>query len=96
MENYETNPTIMKRCLDPLRSAEFPYDIQAFLVSPTRSAEIVWYRPTEMHNFTLKGILLNEPDGAFGMHKGNVVCAKVSFQDGKIVAVLHGFPNDIL
>lgn len=27
METYEANPTIMKRCLDPLRSAEFPYDI---------------------------------------------------------------------
>ena len=94
MQNYEKNPTIMKACLDPLRSSEFPYDIQAVLFNSTRAAEQVWYRPIEMRHFTLKGILLNEPYGAFGIHRGNVVYAHLAFQGGKAVVLIQGFADE--
>ena len=94
MQNYEINPTIMKACLDPLRSLEFPYDIQAILFSSTQAAEQVWYRPIEMRQFTLKGILLNEPYGTFGMHRGNAVYARLVFQDGKALVLIQGFPDE--
>ena len=94
MQTYETNLTIMKACLDPLRSPEFPYDIQAILFNSTYAAEQVWYRPIEMRQFTLKGILLNEPYGEFGIHQGNVVYARLAFQDGKAVVLIQGFSDE--
>ena len=93
MQTYETNQTIMKACLDPLRSTQFPYDIQAILFSSTQSPEIVWYRPIEMKQFTLKGILLNEPYGTFGIHQGNIVYARLTFQNGKAQVLIQGFPD---
>lgn len=94
MQNYEKNQTIMKACLDPLRSPEFPYDIQAVLFNSTQAAEQVWYRPIEMRHFTLKGILLNEPYGAFGIHRGNIVYAHLAFQGGKEIVFIQGFADE--
>lgn len=93
MQQYETNPTIMKACLDPMRSAEFPYDVQAYLVGPSQSAEAVWYRPTEVYRFKAKGVLLNEPYGSFGVHRGDVLYAELVFQKGKLIVVIRGFPG---
>lgn len=93
METYEKNPTIMRICLDSLRSREFPYDIQAILVSPTESSESVWYRPVEMDQFTLRGTLLNEPHGSFGIHQGDVVQGQLSFPEGEATVVIYGFPS---
>ena len=94
MQKYETNQTIMRSCLDDLRSTEFPYDVRAFLTRPSQATEVVWYRPIEIYRFAMKGILLNEPNSTFGLHRGNMIYAELAFQDGELIAIIHGFPSN--
>lgn len=82
VELYYQNTDIV-RCreiekLDIFRHEDFPDDVQVALFKSGVKLELIWMRCTEYIGsqdgaFALKGKLLNEPFGEFGIHVGSIV-----------------------
>ncbi|WP_124061388.1 DUF3320 domain-containing protein [Gordonibacter sp. Marseille-P4307] len=76
--------------IDPLRSLEYPDDIQAYLLKQgIEGMELVWMRTLGIsEEGSVVGRLLNEPYGDYGVHEGD--CIELGFgtgKDGGIVCV---------
>lgn len=59
--------------LDPLRSTDYPDDIQVLLCQNGMQIERVWVRCFAYTEDELFGILLNEPNQDFGVHRGSMI-----------------------
>ncbi len=69
--------------LAPLRSPDFPDDIQVLLYKEGMHTEQVWVRCYAFTDNELFGLLLNEPHQNFGVHNGSIIgFAPVKTDDG--------------
>lgn len=59
--------------LDPLRSPEYPDDVQVILTKDDLNPEMVWVRCEDYDDEVLKGILLNDPYSDFCIRSGEII-----------------------
>lgn len=59
--------------LDPLRSIDYPDDIQVILYQEGMQPEQVWVKCYAYTDKELFGLLLNEPNQDFGIHNGSII-----------------------
>lgn len=69
---------------DPYRHPEFPDDIRVSFVPETPgNIEVCWVRGQSLAGYIGTGILLNEPRGNFGVHRGDTVTFAFIEHEGK-------------
>lgn len=69
--------------LDPLRSPDYPDDIQVILYNKGMQPEQVWVKCYAYTDKELFGLLLNEPNQDFGVHSGSIIgFVPVKTEDG--------------
>ena len=69
--------------LDPLRSPDYPDDIQVLLYQKGMQIEQVWVKCFAYTEDELFGKLLNEPNQDFGVHNGSIIgFAPMETEDG--------------
>jgi hypothetical protein len=68
--------------VDALRSPEYPDDVLAVLASEGLPSEGVWFRLEGIAGEdALAGVLLNEPDGAYPVHEGDLMALVLTESD---------------
>ena len=77
-ENYECKNTQTKEMrrfafLDPVRSSDYPDDIQVLLYQEGSRPEMVWVKCYAYTQNELFGLLLNEPNQDFGVHEKDII-----------------------
>ena len=70
-ENEEIEQVRNIEWMDGCRHCDFPDDVQVILVSKSVLPELVWVRTLRMGDHRIEGMLLNEPEGDFGVHCGD-------------------------
>ena len=76
--------------LDPLRSPDYPDDIQVILYQEGLHPEQVWVTCYACTDKELFGVLLNEPDQDFGVHTGSIIGFAPVKTDGGLLCVYTG------
>lgn len=87
---------------DPYRHLEFPDDIRvSFVPEPPGHIEVCWARGESLVGYMGTGILLNEPQGDFKVHQGDMItfafiehegkpyCVYLDGMDGRQVPEIH-------
>ena len=72
-ENDEIEQVRNIELMDGCRHEDFPDDVQVILVSETVTPELVWVRTLRIGDQRVEGMLLNEPEGNFGVHQGDPI-----------------------
>ena len=72
-ENDEIEQVRNIELMDGCRHIDFPDDVQVILVSETVAPELVWVRTLRIGDHRIEGMLLNEPEGNFGVHQGDAI-----------------------
>ena len=72
-ENDEIEQVRNIELMDGCRHEDYPDDVQVILVSKTVTPELVWVRTLRIGDQRIEGMLLNEPEGAFGVHQGDPI-----------------------
>ena len=72
-ENDEIEQVRHIELMDGCRHEDFPDDVQVILVSQTIAPELVWVRTLRIGDQRIEGMLLNEPEGNFGVHQGDPI-----------------------
>lgn len=87
-KNYEEAVDLRKILeLDDFRDPQFPDNIEVVLLAKGLEQEKVWIRATQFGLNCIYGILLDEPQQDFGVHKDDLIDLMLIERDGKMCTV---------
>ena len=87
-KDYEEAVDIRKILkLDEFRDPQFPDNIEVVLLAKGLEQEKVWIRATQFGLNCIYGILLDEPQQDFGVHKDDLIDLMLIERDGKMCTV---------
>ena len=83
----EIEATRKVEAIDTSRSPEFPDDVLVILIHGNNAPEGCWVRCEKIADGMMAGMLLNEPDSDFGVHRGDLISFGIAQQGDRLLCV---------
>ena len=85
--NDEIEATRKVEAIDTSRSPEFPDDVLVILIHESDAPEGCWVRCEKIVDGMIVGVLLNEPDSDFVVHRGDPISFGIAQQGDRLLCV---------